>query len=389
MAPTSPLANAAAMLALVATSLSCAATPPPQPGATAPTPRAVAELALGSGLGLGSSLGEVQARAPDLTLSPPSPHGEEVQSGVLIREILGVQSALTLRFYRGRLYELALRAAPASASSGGFARLSQRYEAALGVPEHTRCSPGPELSAPPSFLRSSWRSTAQRWTEVVLRSDPSGAALEASEYSGSLAPPPTDEPEGMMVDGRLEPSGPRPSCAERRAQAAAEQARPAPPSPPRDPGCQADLGDAPLASFLGLRFGASRAELEPLTGPLRSGWHASFERDLLGRPAAFTLHFYEGCLAVLTIDVPQADLARYEALSPLLGGALGDGEELRCSVTAGPAEPRRSASTRWRGRADLEGSLRLEPAADCPEEDHVVVELSYRPLGRYAPHIDF
>jgi len=387
------MARAAAIA--LATSLSCASTPSPEAQAPAATttpaaakePLTIVELALG-GLRLGSSLEEAQQRAPDLAFAPPSPGGDGVTTGVLRRDLQGIASQLTLRFYADRLYEIVLRAAPASVSSGAFTRLSLGYEAALGPPERTRCSPGARADGPPSLLRSSWRSGDSRWTNVELRSGPTGVTLEASDHQFTLGPPPPSDELGMMVNGRIDP-GPRPSCAERRAAAAQERANVAPPSLRPDPGCRVDLRGAPPASFLGLRFGASRAELEAATGPLRPGWHASFDREVLGQPAGFTLYFYEGCLAIVIVELSPPTLARYEALSPVLGELVGQGAEQRCTVAPGEGPPRLSASTRWSGRPDLEAELRLEPAYDCPEEDRLGIELSYPPLRAYAPHIDF
>lgn len=372
--------------------LSCASAPQPEPRPAvqqaAPAPPTIAELALGPGLGLGSSLAEIRAAAPDLALTPPSARADErVSTGVLIRSVLGIEAELSLRFFSGRLYEISLRAAPRSVSGGAFARLNERYEAALGVPERTRCTEGPRTDDVPALLRSSWR--GERWTRVELSTTPSGPALEASEHHSALAPPPiSDELDGTLIQGRFDPARPRPSCAERRARARAEAGAAHATSRP-DPGCRVDLQRAPAASLYGLRFGASRTEVEALTGPLPSGTQVRVERPLLGEPAVFTLHFYEGCLAALSIEVLQANLARYQALSPALVEVLGPGAEQRCTVAEPGGPPRRSASTTWRGRPDLEADLRLEAAFDCPEEDHVAIGASYPPLRRYAPRYDF
>lgn len=317
------------------------------------------------GLRLTAPLGAVREQHPQLTLST---EGQEDVVGELPLSMEGVALRTQLSFLEGRLAQVTASASDVSLSA--YENIVRGLERELGPGRPSVCAHDGDIPFA-EYIASGRGSISREWRDehVFARISLSPMTTDAlALHAHAMWLPLTERhpPDHDFKRARKQAS---------RASACGE------------------VGPSPGA-FHQIPYGSSAAD-----AARRLGEGAILDRDRITVPhriggvdGELTLSFWDDCMASVLFVAPGS-VASYRSIQAVLLDELGTPERReRCSPTgADPtaeeiAAARGSFQTLFRDE-QIRGSVRLSTIR--PGEPQVVVDISFLPLARRAPRIDF
>lgn len=327
------------------------------------------------GLRMSARLGALRERHPGLSVTPDE-RGDTVV-GQLPLTVEGVELRTQLSFYEGRLGQVSCSAP--SVSIAHYEALVGQLERELGPGQPGVCGHDGDIPLT-EYLGSGRGSLTREWQSERI-------------WARATLVPTTTTTLMLHVHMMWRPLTDRHIVDDfkggRRKRVTA-----GPRAEPFGPSACPEVGASP-PDFQGIPYGSSAADAARQLGAevTRHGTRVTAAHRIGGVDGELTLSFWDDCMASVFFVAPGTR-ENYRAIQTELLGALGSPERReRCSPTG--AEPTAeevaathgSFQTLWRDER-IRGSVRLS-AITPREAPQVVVDLSFLPLGRRAPEINF